>query len=301
MTEQNTRRGIATMIVCTFLFAVQDVLSRHLAGNYNVLMVVMIRYWLFGLFVIAFAATRGGGLRAAVRTRYPLLQLLRGLLLATQLCIIVLAFVLLGVIETQAVAISYPLIIAALSGVVLGEKPGWRRWLACAIGFLGVLIILRPGIRVLSPEALIPLACAVMFAVYGLLTRYVARGDSTAVSFFWTGIVGVVVTTAVGITRWEPMTPVDSAWMALLCVIGVLSHYMMIRAYELAEASAIQPFAYLQLVFVGILGTLILGEVIDAPTAIGAVVVVLAGLLALWPARWAPRRAAAESAGGSGA
>ncbi len=209
MIESNRRLGIFLMIATTFVFAMQDGLSRHLAGEYNVMMVVMIRYWFFAAFVIAVAARRAGGIRQAAATAQLPLQILRGLLLAGEICVMVLAFVLLGLIESHAVFTSYPLLVAALSGPILGEKVGWRRWSAIGVGFLGVLIILNPRHTVFSVTALVPLASAMMFALYGLLTRYASRRDSTATSFFWTGVVGAIAMTLAGIWFWEPMTARD--------------------------------------------------------------------------------------------
>ncbi len=281
----DTRHGIALMVGATMVFAFQDGISRYLAGNYNVLMVVMVRYWFFAAFVIAVARRRAGGIAVAARTTQPWLQALRGVLLVAEICITVVSFVLLGLVETHAVFIIYPLLVAALSGPVLGESVGWRRWLAIGIGFVGILIILQPGRGVFSPVALVPLAGAFGFALYGLLTRYVARRDSTATSFFWTGTVGAAAITAVGIWFWEPMAPGDWGWMAVLCVSGALGHWLLIRCYEVAEASAVQPFAYLQLVFVSIIGILVFGETLRANVVIGAGVVVLAGLFTLWRSR----------------
>lgn len=282
---QNTRLGIYLMIATAMVFAVQDGLSRHLAGTYNVWMVVMLRYWFFALFVIAMAARSPGGLRAAVRTQHPILQVSRGLLLALEICVMVTGFVALGLVESHAIFASYPLLVAALSGPVLGEKVGWRRWTAIGIGFVGVMVILEPGFKVFSPAAAIPLLAAFMFALYGLLTRYVSRKDGSSVSFFWTGTVGAVVMTAIGIWHWEPMIPSDWAWMGMLCCTAALSHYLLIRAYEVAEASAIQPFAYLQLVFASMIGIGLFGEVLETNVAIGAGIVVCAGLFTLWRQR----------------
>ena len=285
MTEQNTRLGILLMVATTFVFAMQDGLSRHLAGNYNVWMVVMIRYWFFAAFVVALASRKAGGLRAAAATRQPFLQVARGLLLALEICVMVTAFVLLGLVESHAVFTSYPLLVAALSGPILGEKVGWRRWTAIGIGFLGVLIILQPGVKVFSPAALVPLLAAFLFALYGLLTRYASRRDGAATSFFWTGTVGAAAMTAIGIWFWQPMTAPDWGWMACLCVTGALGHFLLIKAYEVAEASAVQPFAYLQLVFASGIGIAIFGEKLEWDVAAGAGLVVAAGLFTLWRAR----------------
>ena len=285
MTHQNTRLGIALMIATSFVFAIQDGISRHLAGEYNVFMVIMVRYWFFATFVITIAKRKAGGIRNAIRSKRPVMQAARGLILAGEVCVMVAGFVLLGLVESHAIFAVYPLLVAALSGPVLGEKVGWRRWSAIGIGFVGVLIILQPGYGVFHPAALIPLLAALMFALYGLLTRFVARDDSAAVSFFWTGTVGAGFTSLIGIWFWEPMIGADWVWMGILCLTAALSHWLLIRAYEVAEASAIQPFAYLQLAFVSIIGISVFGETLRPNVAIGTGIVVCAGLFTLWRAR----------------
>ncbi|MDG1519766.1 MAG: DMT family transporter [Yoonia sp.] len=283
--QNNTRLGIWLMCATALIFAIQDGISRHLAGEYNVLMIVMIRYWFFAAFVITVATRQSGSIWAAAATRQPVIQTLRGLLLATEICVMVLGFVKLGLVESHAIFACYPLLVAALSGPILGEAVGWRRWVAIGIGFIGVLVILRPGIGVFSPFAILPMASAIMFAVYGLLTRFAARKDSAATSFFWTGVVGAVAMTIVGIWYWEPMTRPDWIWMGALCITGASGHFLLIKTYEVAEASAVQPFAYLQLVFATMIGIAVFGETLSTPVAIGAVIVVSAGVFALLRAR----------------
>ncbi|WP_306114772.1 MULTISPECIES: DMT family transporter [unclassified Roseovarius] len=290
MKEQNARLGILMMVATTFVFAVQDGISRHLAAEYNVLMVVMIRYWFFAAFVITIAARKAGGIRAAATTKQPLVQGFRSVLLVAEICVMVLAFTLLGLVESHAVFACYPLLIAALSGPVLGEHVGWRRWAAIGVGFVGVIIILEPGFGVFKPQAIVPLTAALMFALYGLLTRYVARQDDAQTSFFWTGTVASVAMTAVGIWFWEPMTGPDWGWMAALCVTGVLGHFTLIKCYEVAEASSVQPFAYLQLAFVSVIGITIFGETIRLNVALGTALIVTAGLFTLWRERKLTRR-----------
>lgn len=289
-TQQNTTLGIWLMVAVTFIFAVQDGISRHLAGEYNVYMIIMVRYWFFAAFVVTFATRKAGGLRNAARTRAPGLQVFRSVLLSTEILVAVAGFVLLGLVESHAVFAAYPLMIAALSGPVLGEKVGWRRWVAIGVGFIGVLVILEPGYGVFRVEALIPALAALMFAVYGLVTRKVANWDSSAVSFFWTGVIGAVVTTGIGVFHWQPMVGTDWIWMALLCVTSSVSHFLLIKAYEVAEASAIQPLAYLQLVFASTIGIVVFNETLRPNVAVGAAIVVSAGLFTLWRAHVANRR-----------
>ena len=284
-TQQNMRAGIWMMICTSMIFAAQDGISLHLAETYNVWMVVAIRFWIFAAFVVVLALRAPGGIRSSVRTEFPLLQLARGVILVFEICVMVFAFTVLGLIESHAVFTIYPLLVAALSGPVLGEKVGWRRWAAIGAGFVGVLIILQPGAGVLSVWALVPLAGALLYAFYNLLTRYVARGDSAAVSFFWTGVVCAVAITPLGLMHWQPMTGRDQMLMAVLCCTALLGHYTLIRAYALAEASAIQPFTYIQLVGVAAIGLLVFGEVLRPNVVIGATVVVAAGVFTLWRQR----------------
>ncbi len=283
--SNNTPLGIGLMMATTLVFAVQDGLSRHLAAEYNVLMVVMIRYWFFAAFVIVIARQKSGGVSAAARTSQPVLQVARGLLLAAEICVMVAAFTILGLVESHAVFTCYPLLVAALSGPILGERVGWRRWAAIAVGFVGVLIILQPGAGVFDPAAAIPLLSASMFAVYGLLTRYAAKEDTAETSFFWTGVSGAVAMTCIGIWYWTPMVGIDWIYMLCLCLTGVLGHWLLIRCYEVAEASAVQPFAYFQLVFAALIGLTIFGEALRSNVVLGATIIVVAGLFTFWRER----------------
>lgn len=281
------RTGLAILLMCatSFIFAMQDAFSRMLGAEYPPVLVVMIRYWVFALFVIAMVSRQPGGLRRAIRTRRPKTQILRGVLLVVETGLMIEAFVRLGLVGTHAIFTVYPLLVAALSGPILGEKVGWRRWTAIGVGFAGILIILRPGSTVLNLGSVLALVSALMFAVYGLLTRHVARDDPAQVSFFWTGIAGAAAATVLGIGQWEWLAPADWIWMGLLCACGLLSHWLLIRAYELAEASALQPFAYTQLAWVSVIGVLVFGEALHMNVVIGAAIVVAAGLFTLWRAR----------------
>ena len=199
MAKNDTRLGILLMIGATIVFALQDGISRHLASEYNVFMVITIRYWFFAAFVITLALKQSGSVRAAAQTSQPWVQIFRAFVLVAEICVMVMAFTVLGLVESHAVFVCYPLLIAALSGPILGEQVGWRRWAAIGVGFIGVLIILQPGSGVFQVAALIPLLAALMFALYGLLTRYVARRDTTATSFFYTGVYGMIFVTPLGL------------------------------------------------------------------------------------------------------
>jgi drug/metabolite transporter (DMT)-like permease len=280
-----TGMAILTMCLVAFIFSLQDGFSRVLGESYPPILVVMIRYWFFAIFVIALVSRQPGGLKRAMKSKRPITQTIRGVLLVAEVLIMVEAFVRLGLVETHAVFAAAPLMVAALSGPVLGEKVGWRRWAAIGIGFVGILVILDPGGGVLSIEALLPFGAALMFSLYGLLTRHVSRDYPSMVSFFWTGVTGAIAITIVGIWQWQWLAPMDWVWMLGLCLCGISSHYLMIRAYEMAEASALQPFAYTQLVWVSFIGVLIFNENLRPNVVVGAIIVVLAGLFTLWRTR----------------
>ena len=273
------------MVATMLIFAIQDGISQYLAREYNVFFIVMIRYWFFAIFVFVLCSKQPGGLRTVVSTRQPFLQIFRGALLAFEVIVMITSFTLLGLIESHAVFSIYPLLVAALSGPVLKEYVGWKRWTAIFIGFVGVMIILKPSNTVFSLQAIIPLVAALMFALYSLLTRYAARQDTTMTSFFWTGIIGAIVMSIIGSNYWVNLSPTDWVWLLVLCIIACLAHYLLIKCYEVSEASSLQPFAYLQLLFATIIGLFIFSEKLEINVVIGALIVVFAGLFALWRER----------------
>lgn len=282
MTRQ--QNGIWLMVTAALCFAVQDAFSRLLAGRYTPWMVVMIRYWIFAGFVLFLALRRPEGW-AAVRSRHLGINLLRGALLATELGLIVLSFTLIGLIETHAVFAICPLIVVALSGLFLGERLTAGRWLAVALGCAGVLVLLQPGAGVFSWALALPLASAGMFAAYSVLTRKAARDDAFFATFFWPPIVGAITVSPLGLAAWQPVSAADWPLLIGYGLLSILSNWLLQKTYATVEASTVQPFAYLQIVFVSIFGILFFAESLEPRIAAGAGIVILAGLYALAQAR----------------
>lgn len=279
--KSNTSGYVFTLVAIS-IFALQDGISKHLVSSYPPLFVAMIRYWAFMLFAVTLAARSRGGLRAAVRTRRPKLQVVRGLLLASQIVVAITSFVVVGLAHSQAIFSSGPLIVAMLSVPILGEKVGWRRWAAICIGFVGVLLILKPQSGFFDIRFLVPLSGALLFSLYVVLTRLVSREDSAITSFFYTGVVGAAAMTCIGPFFWTWLAPQDWALMGVLCLTGMSSHYFLIRAYDLLDAVVIQPLTYLQLVFSAVIGVSIFGEVLNLNMIAGAIIVVGAGIFTIW-------------------
>jgi len=285
--SQDPVRGIWLMIAAVATFAAQDGFSRYLAAEYNTLMVVMVRYWVFAGFVLMLALRRPEGFRAAIRSRRLGAHVLRATLLVTEVCLIVWGYTLIGLIESHAVFAICPLLIAALSGPILGEKVGLMRWAAIAAGMVGVIVILRPGAGVFSLAALLPLASALMFATYSVLTRLVTRDEPTFPAFFWPGVIGAVLMTMTGLPNWQAIAPVDLVPLLIYAALAVLSHWLLLKCYEATEAARVQPYAYLQIVFVSAIGMTVFGETLAPAVAIGTAIIVAAGLFALWQERTA--------------
>ncbi|WP_438753381.1 DMT family transporter [Pararhizobium sp. O133] len=276
------RTGYIFVFTALVIFSIQDAISKHLGSLYPPIFITMIRYWAFASFAIVLAARSRGGLAAAVRTKRPVLQVLRGILLAVQIVVVITSFSTVGLAHSQAIFSAGPLFVALLAMPLLGERVGWRRWTAIIVGLLGVLLILKPDDSAFDTKFLIPITCAVMFAVYVISTRLVSRDDSSMTSFFYTGVAGAVAITLVGPFYWTMLAPGDWGWMLMLCITGTSSHFALIKAYELMDASEVQPLTYLQLVFASIIGVSIFGETLNLNMIAGSVIVVGAGIFTVW-------------------
>jgi drug/metabolite transporter (DMT)-like permease len=274
--------GVAFLVMATLIFAFQDAVTKHLASQYPVSFIVMVRYWAFALFALAVARRQSGGLSGALRCKRPVLQSLRGLLLVAEIACMATAFRFLGLAETQAVFSIYPLLIMALAIPILGERVGWRRAMATGIGFVGLLVILRPGLAAFDPAALFAVAAALIYALYNVLTRLVSASDPAGTTILFTAVVGAVISTAIGSWSWTEMPPADWGWLALLALFGVTAHVLLIKALEFTPASVLQPFNYLLLVWSVGVGYLVFGDIPDFWTVFGGMMIVGSGLYALY-------------------
>jgi drug/metabolite transporter (DMT)-like permease len=278
-------KGIVLIIFTTLVFASQDGITKYLVEQYHVFSVTMIRYWAFAVFVIVVSMMQKGGIRQVARTRMLKLQLARGVILALQVCAAAYLFANLGLVNTHVIFACYPLMVTLFSIPLLGERVGIWRISAVICGFLGVIVILQPGAAVLDLTALLTLLSAAIFALYNIMTRYVARVDNGETSFFWTGVGGFLTMTVIGPFFWDPLRSEDIYWMAVLCVMGALGHYLMIKALEAAEASVLQPFTFLQLVFASLIGVMLFGETLTVHSVFGATIIVASGLFVIWRER----------------
>ena len=280
--QNNVLFGITLMVITTFMFSSMDGVSRYLAEKNNVFTLVTMRYWFIAFVMMITCFFIKNRILDILNTKQPYIQFSRGVILSLNNCLVVYTFTLLGLVETHAIIACYPLIVAGLSVPFLGERFGWRRWMAIFTGFIGVIIILRPNTNVITEGSIFAIVGAIMLAVYLILTRYVSRSDTAITSFFWTGIGGTVTMSLISLFIWDDILKEDYLWLLLMCILSAGSHFMMVKTLQVAEASVVQPFSYLQLVFGSIIGVTIFSESMDLMIIVGALVVIGSGLFTTW-------------------
>jgi len=275
--QDQTVKGILALVLATLLFASQDAITKHLISSMSVVQLMFVRYFFFALFALVYASCKTP-LRQVFRSYWPKLQILRGLLIASEMALFAYSLKYLGIAEMHTIFACFPLIITVLSVPLLGEKVGWRRWLAVSVGFVGTLIIIQPGSGVLSPFAMTALACALMFAIYNIITRKVSRQDSLETSLIYFGLVGFLVTLLAIPFFWKSMNNTEILWLLMISIISIFSHLLLIKSLELAPAVILQPFNYFILVWAMAIGYSFYGEVLETTTLIGASLVIGSGV-----------------------
>ena len=265
------------MILATLIFATQDGVSRFLAEKYNVITTMIIRFW-FLAFCIIVCFLFSQKARKLIKTEQPILQLLRSTILILEVFITVYSFTAVGLLTTSAIFSCYPLLVALFSVLILKETLTTNKLIAIIIGFCGILIIIQPGSTIFQSSSIIPFIGAILFALYGVLTRKAGLKDSSYTSFIWTGLTGGFLVTFLFPFFWKQIIGLDIVWIAILSVLGILGHFLLIKAFEVAEASAIQPFAFFHFVFASIIGIAIFSEQLTYSILLGSIIVIGSGV-----------------------
>lgn len=265
-------------------FSCLDTTGKYLLHHMHPLQVVWVRYT--GAFLLALLFLNPVTRPGMLVTRRPWLQVGRSalLLLSTALNFFALQFLQLD--EALSILFSTPFIVAVLCGPLLGEWVGWRRWIAIGVGFLGVLLVARPGFGGLHPAALLSLGSAVCYSLYSISTRVLARSDSSETTLFYSNLVGALAMLPIVPFVWS----MPSSWFIILLMVvigafGSFGHYLLIRGHRLAPASVLAPFIYTQLVWTTTLGFLVFGDVPHRWTIVGGLIVVGSGLYLLYRER----------------
>ena len=253
-----------------------DAIIKELSGTFGAMQLVLFRSF-FGLIPVVGMVMIAGGFGILV-TRRPVLQAVRSILatVTTFLFFLSLRYMPLG--EATALVFAAPICMTVLAGPVLGEKVGPRRWFAVLAGFVGVLVILRPGSDVFSPYALLPIAAAVTFSVTMLMGRKLAFTDNSTSIVFYTSAGGVLASGVLVPMDWtEPMLA-HLPWLLLIGVLGGVGQLLIVQAFRYAEASMLAPFEYSIIIWAITFGYLFWSELPDHWTFVGVAIVVSAGV-----------------------
>lgn len=274
-TKASTRKGILLMLFAILLFTTMDALAKGLVQRYPTEQVVWARFTGQLLLVIVIL---NRNLPPVLRTRHPRLHLLRS---ATQLGATGFFFTSLnyiGLAEATALTDINPVLITLGAALFLGERLGPRRIAGVVAAMIGAMIVIRPGMGVFTPAALLPLCCAVCYATNAIITRKVGSTETAWTSMLYASLFGTLVTTALLPGSWMPIPLSDLPVFIAIGCLGTAAQLALIRSFSIAEASSVAPFGYAGIVLATFWGIILYGEYPDLLTIIGASIIVIAGL-----------------------
>jgi drug/metabolite transporter (DMT)-like permease len=269
-------RGIALILASTVFLGSSDVTSKYLSATLPSIEIAWIRFLVFAL--IMFPAMLPGSPLYALQTKRPGLQAVRGVALLGSSLLFISGLRFLPMAEASATSFVSPLFVTALSIVFLGEGVGLRRWLATAVGLIGVLIVLRPGSSAFHPAAVFPIVSALAWACTLIMTRMLSGTERAITTMTYSSIVGVGILSALVPLVWLAPSWHDIFFGIVIGVASTAGQWIVVLAFRYADASVLAPFSYTQLLWVSILGFLVFGEVPDIWTMTGAAFIVASGL-----------------------
>jgi drug/metabolite transporter (DMT)-like permease len=281
--RQRATAGLLMMIAAMAGFTASDTLSKYLGADFDPLQVSWARYsFNFLPMLVVLRAQGRGTIREAARSAQPGLQLARAAALLVSATTFIFALRLLPLASAMAIAFVAPLLIAILSGPVLGERVGLQRWLAVLAGFAGMLLIAWPGGAGFAVAgSLLALLSASCWAVGQVLTRRL-NADPPSTTLFYAALFGSALLSLTVPTVWQWPATIDWLFMAAIGMVSGLSHVLLVGAYRRAAAATLAPLNYTQLLWAAIAGWLVFGEIPGGRTLAGAAVIVAAGLWVLW-------------------
>ncbi|MGO8917676.1 MAG: DMT family transporter [Stellaceae bacterium] len=266
--------AIGMVLLAVALFSVMDALSKLMTARFDPVELVWGRY-LAILALLAPLLVREPRLLVA---RRPGLQLLRGVCVLGAAVFFIAGLARLGLADATAIAFASPLLVTALSIPLLREQIGLRRWSAVAVGFLGVLVVIRPGSGAVGPAALLPLLSAACWALSIVVTRRMGGADRPATTLFYSTLIGVALSSAALPVVWQPAGAADWATMAAMGALSAVGQYLLIAALARGAASLLAAFSYSQMIWSTLMGFLVFGAAPAAGTWSGGAVIVASGL-----------------------
>jgi drug/metabolite transporter (DMT)-like permease len=276
--DDDVRAGILWMLVTTLFFVSLDATAKFLVARYPVLEVVWARFVFHMLFVLIMLAPR---LREHAGSARPWLQLVRSLLLLMATLCFFSGVGMMPLAEASAILFTSPLLLTVLAIPLLGEQVGPRRWAAVGIGFLGAIVVVRPGAGIMGVGALLLLGAALSNAMYQLATRRLRVVDPPMTTLLYTAVAGTLLLSLAMPAVW--VTPAPEHWplFALLGVFGGAGHFTLIKAFQRAPAAVVAPFSYTSIIWATGYGFVLFGDLPDPWTLVGAGIIAGGGLYIL--------------------
>ncbi len=289
--------GIALMCVGVACLSVNDAFAKTLTADYPPVQILFLRN-IIALPIAAAVAVALGG-TAALRSHRPAAHLVRGGLWLAAAVLFFTGLGLLGLAEATALIFAAPVFITALSALVLREQVGWRRWSAVLVGFLGVLVVVRPGSAAFQPASLYPIATALFYALLMISARWVDPRESVWTMMLYLVGAGALLSGLASLVWWEPLRLSDLWMFAGIALFGTAGITMMTQAFRVGEATLVAPFDYTALLWASLLGWAIWSEVPDAWTYVGAAIIIASGLFIVFREARAKRPAPKRRRGGA--
>lgn len=256
-------------------FSCSDTLSKHLSQSLPALEIAWLRWVGFVILMTPLLVAKRG---APLRSRMPVLQVLRSIALVASTVFFMQGLRDLPLASAAAISFVAPLVVTALSIPLLGEKVGARRWAAVTVGFLGVLLVIQPGTGTFGWAAVFPVLSAVAWAFGMIATRKVGMADGAGVTMTYAAFVGLAALTVLLPFHWVTPTLPEVGLACAMAVASTAAQLLVVLAYRLASASVLAPISYSQLVWSGLLGFFVFGSIPDAATFAGAAVIIGSGL-----------------------
>ena len=272
--------GILFAVLAYFSFSLLDAVQKTAVIYHSVFQLLFIKYC-FVLMLSLFESQRKKNY-TFYKSGNIKIQLLRSVLSVVESGCFILSFKYLSLADAHSIAALTPVLVVALSAIILREYVSLKTWIAIFIGFVGVLIIMRPGLSVFDPKSLIPLSGAFFLSIYQIVTRKASENDSTETSLFYTSIVGLILMGIIGYNFWQPLVENSYLFFISMGIFFSLGLYFQIIALSMARAGIIQPFHYTLIFWAIILGYIFYGDFPDITTLIGAVVITLSGVYAMY-------------------
>ena len=274
-----TATGIIFAILAYFSFSLLDTIQKTVVIYHSIFQILFLKYF-FTLFLSMTESYRKNN-QKFYKTNNPRLQITRSVLSIIESGCFVLSFRYLSLADAHSIASLTPVIVVALSAIILREKVNLKTWIAIFIGFIGVLIIMRPGLSIFDPKSMIPLAAAFFLSLYQIVTRKVSEYDSSETSLFYTSVVGIILMSFLVPFYWQPMQSFSYLLFLGVGIFFSLGIYFQIIALGFATASVVQPFHYTLILWAIILGYIFYSDFPDVPTIIGASIITLSGIYVL--------------------